>query len=141
MVSRKGVVGIVYRYKKDPEFLLLHRQRDWKGWEFSKGELEECENEEDALVRELEEETGLTDVKIRSKIPLEIEYKYGKNKKHLNNFDGAKQSVFLVESFKSDVKTSEEHDDFKWVDYRTALKLLKHENQRKALSESMQLLL
>jgi 8-oxo-dGTP pyrophosphatase MutT (NUDIX family) len=139
MAVRKGVVGIVFRKKNDDtEFLLLHRQKNWKGWEFSKGGIEKGENDEEALLREVEEETGLKDVKVRSKIPHIIEYKYGK---HLRNNDSARQSVFLVESFSDKVNLSEEHDNYGWMSYRDALKTLKHENQKKVLSKSMEFLL
>ena len=138
--TRKGVVGIVYRKgEKEPEFLLLHRQKGWKGWEFSKGGVESGEGDEEALLREIREETGIGKVKVRARMPTEIAYRYPAWYK--SGYTGAKQSVFLVEALEDRVSVSDEHDDYKWADYRSALKILKHKGQKKALSESFQAML
>ncbi|MBI4019489.1 MAG: NUDIX domain-containing protein [Candidatus Aenigmarchaeota archaeon] len=140
MPIRKGVVGVVYRKgKNEPEFLLLHRQQGWKGWEFSKGGIESGEDDEEALVREIREETGIGKVKVRARMAAEISYKYPAWYK--SGYTGTKQSVFLVEALEDSVSVSQEHDDYTWVDYRSALKMLKHKGQKKALSESFQALL
>lgn len=140
MGLRNGVIGIIYRKgKDDARFLILHRCKDWRGWEFSKGGVEPGETEEKAVLREIKEETGLKDVKIRSRVPYEISYNYPEG--HSEKYRGARQSVFLVESFSGSVMLSEEHDNSKWVDYESALKILKHEGQKKALSKSMNVLL
>jgi 8-oxo-dGTP diphosphatase len=51
LVSRRGADGAV-------EILLVHRPA-YDDWTFPKGKLEAGEREEDAAVREVEEETGL----------------------------------------------------------------------------------
>ena len=52
--------GIVVRRREDgaTEVLLVHRP-DYDDWSFPKGKCENGESEEDAAVREVEEETGL----------------------------------------------------------------------------------
>ncbi|HLD83361.1 MAG TPA: NUDIX domain-containing protein [archaeon] len=138
--TRKGVVGIVYRKgEKEPEFLLLHRQKGWKGWEFSKGGVEKGEKDEEALLREIKEETGIGKAKVRTRMPSEIEYDYPAA--YPGGYTGTKQKVFLVESLSDNISLSEEHDDYKWTDYRSALRMLRHKGQKKALSESFQALL
>ena len=52
--------GLVYRRREDGahEILLVHRPA-YDDWSFPKGKLEPGEREEDAAIREVEEETGL----------------------------------------------------------------------------------
>lgn len=52
--------GLVHRRREDgvEEILLVHRPA-YDDWSFPKGKLEAGEREEDAAVREVEEETGL----------------------------------------------------------------------------------
>jgi 8-oxo-dGTP pyrophosphatase MutT (NUDIX family) len=73
--------GVVWRHRDggDVEVLLVHRPR-YRDWTFPKGKVEEGERDEQAAVREVEEETGLrcelgpelpsthyTDLKLRDK--------------------------------------------------------------------------
>jgi 8-oxo-dGTP diphosphatase len=52
--------GVPWRRRKDGglEVLLVHRPR-YRDWTFPKGKLDEGESEEQAALREVEEETGL----------------------------------------------------------------------------------
>lgn len=131
MALRKGVLAIIIR---DGKFLLLRRVRNWKGWEFPKGGIDGDEEEEEALLREIQEETGLTDVTIRARVPYVIKYNYPGG--HPSEYSGAMQSVFIVDAPAGEVKTSEEHDGHKWVSYGEAMKELKHSAQKNALREA-----
>lgn len=57
---RDGIHCIVYRtVHNKKEFLILHRIKNWIGWEFPKGGIKLGESHKDALVRELKEECGI----------------------------------------------------------------------------------
>jgi len=72
---RKGVLGIVYRKKESNiEYLLLHRIKDWKGWEPVKGGRER-RLEKDALEDELFEETRLKSQNVR-RVPYRVIYRF-----------------------------------------------------------------
>ena len=71
MKIRKGAVAIIFR---QDEFLILKRELNWKGWEFVKGSIDEGEDEETAVKREIREETGLEDIEIIHKLPEKLEY-------------------------------------------------------------------
>ena len=133
---RKGVLGIVIN--KDEKFLLLYRALHWRGWEFPKGGLSKGETEEEALYREIKEETGLA-VKIIFKLPYVITYIYPRDfiKKTKTKYKGAKQSVYIAIANGS-VKLSKEHNRYRWVSYKEARNLLKHETQKKALDIAYQ---
>ncbi len=125
---RKGVVGIIINDRD--EVLILHRKLRWKGWEFPKGGVED-ESEEDALLREIKEETGLTGVKIIRKLPHTIKYNYPRSR---SEYTGSEQSVFLLRLLKDDaIKISDEHGDFKWCGFDEAMRLLRWKDQKEAL--------
>lgn len=132
---RKAVLGIIV--SRDKKFLLLYRILHWKGWEFPKGGIEKGETEEEALLREIKEETGLH-ASIVCRLPYEISYDYPE--KFVENtktkYAGAKQSVYLITA-SGKVKLSGEHKKYKWVSCEEAMKLLKQESHRKALEAAL----
>lgn len=136
---RKGVLGVVIN--KDKKFLILYRKLHWRGWEFPKGGINKGEKEDEALSREVEEETGLH-VRIICKLSYLITYHYPKDfiKKTKTEYKGAHQSVYLAFA-NGRVKLSQEHSKFRWVSYKEACKLLKHRTQKKALDVAYQYVL
>ncbi len=135
---RRGVLGVIYRIKNDRhEFLLLRRMLHWKGWEFPKGGVKEGESEENALKREIEEETGLRTM-IVSMVPHGVSYSYPEDFE--SEFAGAHQDVYLVKCLDGDVRLSYEHDGFIWCDYEEAMQLLTHEGQKEALEAAFRIL-
>lgn len=132
---RKYIFAIVFIRKKEPKILILHRIKNWRGWELVKGGLKGNENELNCLKREIREETGVKKYKILAKTHYFIKYKFPKGfvKDH-HIFHGAKGYMFLVELFSKKVKVDRsEHDGFKWVNEKEALKLLTHRNHKNAL--------
>ncbi len=97
------------------KFLLLkradERERFAGKWEFPSGFIEEGETEEDAALRELEEETGLKGEFVRKgeSFPIEIP------KVHIH--------PVLVTVEGEEVELSQEHDDFQWAE-RSDLEVL-----------------
>jgi 8-oxo-dGTP pyrophosphatase MutT (NUDIX family) len=65
---RKCVTAVIFDNHSNPFFLILKRKRNWEGWEFVKGGIENGETEEDAVKREIKEETNLQKFKIIKKI-------------------------------------------------------------------------
>jgi 8-oxo-dGTP pyrophosphatase MutT (NUDIX family) len=59
--------GIVYRLEHGRALYLLIRD-SYQNWGFPKGHLEDGERPEDAALREVAEETGLTDLAVRAPI-------------------------------------------------------------------------
>ena len=60
-------------------------------------------------------------------------YKYPKKYADKYKHTETVQSVYVVRSFQKDIKTTIEHDKFKWLPYEEARKLLTHAQQVKAL--------
>jgi len=134
MKEVKGVLGIVFSRKKNEFFfLILHRVLNWQGWEFPKGRIDGKEKEENALTRELEEETGLKKIKVLKKVNARLNFSTGKEWRTNN--------VYLVQADMNEeinlLQEIIEHDSFKWAKENEVLKLLSFENQKEVFAKAL----
>jgi len=131
---RKGIFAVIFIKNKKPKFLIFHRIKNWRGWEFLKGGLEGSEDEIKCLEREIAEETGAKKYRI-FKTKYRIKYKWPRNYiKDKHKFLGAEGRLFIVQLFSKRIKIDRnEHDKFKWVDAKEAFKYLTYLNLRNAL--------
>jgi len=145
---RKGVAAIIFRWRDEvPEFLVMHRTLRWTGWETLKGGILPDEDEDSALLREIEEETGLGrgDVRIVGKIPgASIRFIIPPRfREELGGFrSSAYKPFYLVEASpnaKPNLKgdTEREHDDVRFVPHSKALHMLTYANTRSALKKAV----
>ena len=101
-------------------------------WDFAKGGVEEGESELDTVLREVEEETGLKDLKIIHGFRKAIEYFYRRDGKNVH-----KQVVYLLASTASEkVKISFEHQGFGWFRFHDAVKRASYDNSKTMLKEA-----
>jgi bis(5'-nucleosidyl)-tetraphosphatase len=112
--------AVIVRFRdKMPRFLLL---RAFRYWDFPKGQVEPGEQPLQAAVREVEEETALTDLEFRwGEAFIETE-RYGNNKI---------ARYYLAESAHGEVRLPvnpelghPEHDEYRWLSYEPARALL-----------------
>lgn len=131
---RKAIFMLVYAENQGKqEYLILKRKLHWRGWEFPKGGLEILETKKRAIKREIKEETGLEILKIK-KEKIKGKYRYKKELEDRKGITGQTYDLYSVLVKKKKVKLDKnEHSDFKWVDFKTALKKLTWPNQRKCL--------
>ncbi|MEM3122195.1 MAG: NUDIX hydrolase [Candidatus Pacearchaeota archaeon] len=127
---KPGVSAIIYDDNGKLFFLIFRRVKNWRGWEFCKGKAEDGESIEEALAREISEETGLTKAKLIQKIGTRI-IQDGDSKYPFE--------VFLVEaSMNVPIKIKKaEHDTYLWADEETALDKLTWDNERNELKKAM----
>jgi 8-oxo-dGTP pyrophosphatase MutT (NUDIX family) len=132
---RKGVFAVVFIKNKKPEFLIFHRIKNWRGWEFLKGGIKENENEAECLKREIAEETGAKKYKIFARTRYMIRYRWPREyMKDNRKFHGAEGRLYVVQLYNKKIKIDRtEHDKYKWVDEKKALKYLTYLNLRNAL--------
>jgi 8-oxo-dGTP pyrophosphatase MutT (NUDIX family) len=116
-------------------FLLLHYFRGH--WDFPKGNKEKGESDIDTALREIAEETGITDVTILDGFKKEIFYKYKRNNQLLSK----KVVYFLAKANSTDVRLSSEHLDFVWEQYEDALKRITYKNSKEILDEGYKFLI
>ena len=141
MPKEKSAGAIIYRIKDNiPHYLLLHYPSGH--WEFAKGHIEEGENAQQAAIREIEEETGIKDLKIIPGFEEYIKYFF---RKSYGLKDQAKKTApwvfklvvfYLAETKIENVRISEEHKGFLWLPYEQALKRLTYKNAKELLRKS-----
>lgn len=122
-----GVV-VFYNGKNVPEFLLLHYESGH--WDFPKGHIELNETKEQAALRELKEETGLS-AELQSGFLEEFSYFF----RYPSNSELIKKKVyfFIGKADKKEVTLSDEHSGYAWLPYEEALKQLTYKNARELL--------
>lgn len=116
-------------------FLLLHYPGGH--FDFPKGHMEKGETEHQTAIRELEEETGIKDVKFIEGFREPISYTYRRGKKLSNKL----VVFFLAQTIAKDVSISHEHQDFIWLSYEEALEKVTFDNARNLLIKSNEFLL
>ncbi|AKU89976.1 Diadenosine 5'5'''-P1,P4-tetraphosphate pyrophosphohydrolase [Vulgatibacter incomptus] len=96
-------------------------------WEFPKGGVEEGEREVQTALRELLEETGVSDVRLLPGFREPIRYIYRRPEGLVS-----KQVVYFIGKVGNPavVLREVEAKDYRWADYDEAFKLLRHANAR-----------
>lgn len=130
--KKKKVEAIIYRIndKNIPEFLVCKRPPDLGGfWQFVTGKVEQGESLEEAIRREILEETQVSDIKSVKNPNISFSFK-----NHLNV--KAIEYVFLVK-LPPDVEIilNHEFEKYLWLPYKDALKRLKWPNQKSNLKQ------
>lgn len=141
MPQEKSAGAIIYIMKDNvPHYLLLHYPSGH--WEFAKGHIEKGEDFEKTIRREVEEETGIKDLKI---IPRFKEYSKYFFRKSYDLFGEAKKTApwvfklvifYLAETKTENVIISKEHKGFLWLPYEPALKKLNFKNAKNILTKA-----
>jgi bis(5'-nucleosidyl)-tetraphosphatase len=130
MTRKKSCGAVVFRKNQEVRYLLLHYEAGH--WDYVKGEVEKGESEQDTVVRELREETGITDARFIEGFREEINYFYKMGGRTIY-----KEVVFfLMETETSDVVLSFEHIGYEWLDYQKAMERLTFENAKNVLRKA-----
>jgi len=137
MPIEKSAGAVIFRKEGGKiYYLLLHYPSNAKApreyWDFPKGHIEKGENLEETAKREVEEETGLKDIKLIEGFKEWIKYFFkfkGKNIFKIVTF-------FLAETKTKTVKVSFEHIGFKWLPYEEAIEKLTFKNAKEILKKA-----
>jgi 8-oxo-dGTP pyrophosphatase MutT (NUDIX family) len=138
----RHVVGLVVF--DGERFLLLHRKLNWHGWEFPKGAVEDSEEFNKAIERELSEETSIKKYRVLAQID-EFDYfdNVRKINSHIKNYllhVSSNSKVKINNPHETDGIVVEEHDDFKWFHPKEALQIITHKNQKDTLKKAIKFL-
>jgi 8-oxo-dGTP pyrophosphatase MutT (NUDIX family) len=123
--------GIVWRDGRGgPEIVLVHRAA-YDDWAYPKGKLHAGETEEDAAVREVEEETGLACI---------LGAELGTTSYH--DSQGRPKTVRYWEMMpvSGELEPSNEIDDARWLSFEEAYGLLSYDRDRDLLDRFRTLL-
>lgn len=131
MPRERSSGAVIFRKFGHILYLLLKYTYKTTFWDFPKGNIEEGETEEETARREIKEETGLENIRLVPGFKEKISYFYRREGQTI-----FKEVVyFLAESQKAEVKISEEHTGYEWVDFETAKSRLK-DNSREVLEKA-----
>ena len=149
MPFEKSVGAVVFRQKKKKiKYLtLLKTPRKPNApdyWGFPQGHIEKGETWQNALKREVREETGIRNLKIIPEFYAWVKYFYRavgeearKRKKKKVGLNVFKISTFYLAETKTEkIKLSHEHIDCRWLEYKKAHKLLTYEQTKKVLEKA-----
>jgi len=135
MLNEKSCGAVIYRKKDEStKYLLLNYAAGH--WDFVKGNVELGEAEKETVVRELKEETGITDAQFIDGFREAIAYFYRRQGLTVH-----KEVVFfLMESYTDKVTLSFEHIGYIWLDYQHAMGKLTFKNAKDTLQKANEFL-
>ena len=119
------------------EYLLLRYEAGH--WDFPKGHVEGEETLEEAVRREILEETGLSVRHFRKGFHYQTRYwfwAYTKRPGEKSRRSLKIVTFFLAETSRRDVRLSWEHTGYAWLSYRDAVKLATYENAKDLLRKA-----
>lgn len=131
MLREKSCGAVVFSNKAGKtKYLLLNYAAGH--WDFVKGNVEPNETEKETVVRELREETGITEAQFIDGFKETIAYFYRRQGLTVH-----KEVVFfLMESQTEKVEISFEHVGYIWLDYQQSLQKLSFKNALTTLQKA-----
>jgi DNA polymerase len=101
-------------------------------WSFPKGKIESGETEEEAALREVEEETGLKRIHLIPDFKERITYTFKRGKEVVEK----EVIYFLGKAEDGEVRISSEHLEGKWFPYKDAIEKLSFINLKEVLTKA-----
>jgi len=119
---RPNVAAIILSpdYETDKKFFLAKRKGVRRGWQFPQGGINENESPQDALLRELKEEIGTSEVEVIAEYPYWICYDFPKTSgdDKWYPYKGQNQKYFLVKLKKEAVINLNSFNEPEFEDYK-----------------------
>jgi bis(5'-nucleosidyl)-tetraphosphatase len=130
VIREKSCGAVVYLKKEEQtKYLLLNYAAGH--WDFVKGNVESNESEKETVLRELKEETAITDATFIKDFRENITYFYRRQGLTVH-----KEVVFfIIETQTEKVELSFEHVGYIWLDYKHAMEKLTFKNAKDVLQK------
>ena|SRR6266404_8417109 len=123
--------GIITYVRENDTILYLLLKYGAGHWDFPKGKIEPGETKQEAALRELKEETGLT---------AHIDEGFEENIRYIFTYDKklTQKTVYFFtgKATSTNVTLSHEHTDFTWLSFQDALKQLTFDNAKELLKSA-----
>ena len=105
-------------------------------WDLPKGHVEDDEEYTETMKRELGEETGIEEITIVPNFHLTTKYSF----KHKGKSIKKQVHWYLAHTEQLRVTLSNEHRDYIWLDWESAMKLITHHETREVVKNAQQFL-
>lgn len=128
--------AIVFRGSGDDRQYLVLKSRA-NDWEFPKGGIEDGEELQQTAIREVEEETGIADIKLIDGFREKYSYEFRAPDGTVINKE---VHLFIGKAREDDVNLSKEHSDLQWRSFEEALNTLSHDGPKDALRKAKEYL-
>ena len=134
----KQVLVIPYRIIDNKIEYCIFRRKDFGIWQWIAGGAEDFDKDIlESAKRELYEETKIENIEVKqleiiTKIPvvnIVKEFRWGEDVFY------AEEYAFSVDIGNKEINLSKEHEEYKWLEYEEAKKLLKYDSNKSALWE------
>ncbi len=126
MLEERSAGSIIYRQSSKGKLYLLLNYPSGH-WDFVKGNIEKGETFKQTVLREIKEETGISDITFVDGFEDKIEYHYQRDGQVIH-----KEVVFFLSNTKTDqVVLSHEHLDYAWLNFDDALEKLTYKTAQK----------
>jgi len=127
LTEEKSVAAVVFNGKK---YLLL--KYGLGHWGFVKGHIEEGESNEETIMRELREETGIIEANIIKGFKARYDYYFKFQGEKIHKY----VDCYLIKTNTKEVKLSYEHDDYIWLPLKEAIKRATFKNAKNILKKA-----
>lgn len=135
MIREKSAGAVVFRrLGQENEYLLLHYESGH--WDFPRGHIERGETEQITAAREIQEETGIKKINFIPGFRISISWFYRKKIGKKMMMSNKTAVLFLAETKVHQVKISDEHIGYKWLDFNKALAALTFDQSKKILEKA-----
>ncbi len=126
MLEERSAGAVLYRKSPAGKMYLLLNYPSGH-WDFVKGNIEKGEMLKETVIREIKEETGISDVSFVEGFEDKVEYHYQRDGQLVH-----KEVVFfLAETKTENITLSHEHNGYIWLDFNSALKKLTYMTAQK----------
>lgn len=134
MIEERSCGAILYRNSPSGKLYLLLNYPSGH-WDFVKGNIEKGETFKETTLREIKEETGISDVNFIDGFENKIQYHYQRDGKVVHK----EVIFFLAETSTERVEISHEHLGFTWLKFNEALAKLTYKTAQNLLKKVSEL--
>jgi bis(5'-nucleosidyl)-tetraphosphatase len=131
MLEERSAGAVLYQELPSGKMYLLLNYPSGH-WDFVKGNIEKGETFKQTVLREVREETGITDIDFVDGFEDKVEYYYQRDGEIIH-----KEVVFFLASTKTNnVTLSHEHRDYIWLNFNDSLEKLTYKTAKKLFKKS-----
>jgi len=136
-IVERSAGGVVVRVIENRPHVLLIRD-PYRKWGLPKGHIEEGERDDQAALREVQEETGLSDLRLGPDLG-EIDWTFRKKERTIHKF--CRFYLMASEGSESRPEVAEGITEVKWLPVGDALRAVGYENARAVLRKGSEQIL